>query len=100
MEQASKMTNEKPINYSLSKSFNIQSDKEYDFSISTGISNCLLIKGKYKDNLTLHNYSSIKKIDDIKQNKYFLIFDTIEEIFYELSNLIDNSKPSIIEETN
>ena len=101
MEQAPTVTNEKPIN-SLSKSFNIKSDKEHDFSISisTGISNCLLIKGKYKDNLTFHNYSSIKKIDDIKINKYFLIFDTIEEIFYELSNLIDNSKPSIIEETN
>ena len=101
MDQAPTVTSEKPIN-SLSKSFNIKSDKEHDFSISisTEISNCLLIKGKYKDNLTFHNYSSMKKIDDIKKNKYFLIFDNIEEIFNELSNLIDSSKPSIIEETN
>ena len=101
MDQAPTVTSEKPIN-SLSKSFNIKSDKEHDFSISisTEISNCLLIKGKYKDNLTFHNYSSMKKIDDIKKNKYFLIFDNIEEIFNELSNLIDISKPSIIEETN
>ena len=28
------------------------------------------------------------------------MFDSIEEIFNELSNLIDNSKPVIIEETN
>ena len=101
MDQAPTVTSEKPIN-SLSKSFNIKSDKEHDFSISisTEISNCLLIKGKYKDNLTFHNYSSMKKIDDIKKNKYFLIFDNIEEIFNELSNLIDSSKPSVIEETN
>ncbi len=101
MDQAPTVTSEKPIN-SLSKGFNIKSDKEHDFSISisTEISNCLLIKGTYKDNLTFHNYSSMKKIDDIKKNKYFLIFDNIEEIFNELSNLIDSSKPSIIEETN
>ena len=101
MEQAPTVTNEKPIN-SLSKSFNIKSDKEHDFSISisTGISNCLLIKGKYEDNLKFHYYSSMKAIDDIKKNKYFLMFDSIEEIFNELSNLIDNSKPVIIEETN
>jgi hypothetical protein len=101
MEQAPIVTNEQQIN-SLSKSFNVKSDKEHDFSISisTGISNSLLIKGKYEDNLKFHYYSSMKAIDDIKKNKYFLMFDSIEEIFNELSNLIDNSKPVIIEETN
>ncbi len=101
MEQAPIVTNEQQIN-SFSKSFNVKSDKEHDFSISisTGISNCLLIKGKYEDNLKFHYYSSMKAIDDIKKNKYFLMFDSIEEIFNELSNLIDNSKPVIIEETN
>ena len=102
MEQAPIVTNEQQIN-SLSKSFNVKSDKEHDFSISisTGISNCLLIKGKYEDNLKFHYYSSMKAIDDIKKiNIFFLMFNSIEEIFNELSNLIDNSKPVIIEETN
>jgi len=77
--------------------------KKHDFSISisTGISNCLLIKGRYEDNLKFHYYSSMKAIDDIKKiNIFFLMFNSIEEIFNELSNLIDNSKPVIIEETN
>ena len=72
MDQAPTVTSEKPIN-SLSKSFNIKSDKEHDFSISisTGISNCLLIKGKYEDNLKFHYYSSMKAIDDIKKINIF-----------------------------
>ena len=84
------------------KTFNIISNKENNFSlsISTIDSNTLLLYCEHKENLIFHIFSSELKTVDIKKNKYFLMFDNIEEIFNEFCYLFNNNKPSIIEDTN
>ena len=101
MDQAPTPNTELPFK-KLTKNFNVKSNKGHDYLISmeTGSSYSLILNAKYQDKLNFRYYYSIKKIEDIKKNKYFLMFETIEEIFTELSNLIDNSKPIIFEETN
>ena len=101
MDQAPTPNTELPFKKH-TKNFNVKSNKGHDYLISmeTGSSYSLILNAKYQDKLNFRYYYSIKKIEDIKKNKYFLMFETIEEIFTELSNLIDNSKPIIFEETN
>ncbi len=40
------------------------------------------------------------RIEEIKENKYFLMFDNLDEIYEEIINLIKNNKNSLIEENN
>ena len=98
--------NEKPISEkeinSYSKDFNIKSNKENEFIIKISLNynyNCIDLNGKYKDNkLIWHNFSSKKTMKEIQRNKYFIMFDNLNEIYEELCSLLDNSK--IFEETN
>ena len=42
----------------------------------------------------------VENMEDIKKNKYFLMFDNLDEIYEELINLMNKNKPNIIEEQN
>ena len=91
---------EKEIN-SYSKDFNIKSNKENEFIIKISLNyNCIDLNGKYKDNkLIWHNFSLKQTMKEIQRNnKYFIKFDNLHEIYEELCSLLDNSK--IFEETN
>ena len=87
---------------SISKDFNIKSNKENEFIIKISLNynyNCIDLNGKYKDNkLIWHNFSSKQSMEEIQRNKYFSMFDNLEEIYEELCSKLVNSK--IFEETN
>jgi hypothetical protein len=99
MEQASK-ANTETINL-FEKKFNILTDKGHNYEIILKSNNLSSIKFEsiVKDDLTIYNYSSIFTIEKIKENKYFLMFDIIDEIINEINLLLEKNSPSIIEES-
>ena len=60
----------------------------------------IIIEGKHKNLIKPIIYYSKNTIDEIKMNKYFLIFDDLDEIYSEILNLMKNNKVYIIEEIN
>ena len=94
MEQASK-ANTETINL-FEKKFNILTDKGHNYEIILKSNNLSSIKFEsiVKDDLTI--YFTIEKI---KENKYFLMFDTIDEIMNEINLLLEKNLLSIIEES-
>ena len=99
MEQAPK-ANTETINL-FEKKFNILTDKGHNYEIILKSNNLSSIKFEsiVKDDLTIYNYSSIFTIEKIKENKYFSMFDTIDEIINEINLLLEKNSPSIIEES-
>ena len=100
MNETPILISEKEIN-SYSKDFNIKSNKENEFIIKISLNyNCIDLNGKYKDNkLIWHNFSLKQTMKEIQRNnKYFIKFDNLHEIYEELCSLLDNSK--IFEETH
>ena len=84
-----------------SKVFELESNKKnkIDIKISKNITK-ITIEGKYKDLIEPILYYSKQSIEEIKKNKYFLMFDNLEEIYEEIVNLIKNNNLSLIEENN
>ena len=84
-----------------SKDFELESDKKNNFKIkiSKNISK-IIIEGTNKNLLEPIIYYSKQSIEEIKKNKYFLMFDNLDEIYEEIINLIKNNKNSLIEENN
>ena len=60
----------------------------------------IIIEGKHKNLIKPIIYYSKNTIDEIKMNKYFLIFDNLDEIYSEILNLMKNNKVYLIEEIN
>ena len=71
----------------------------YEITIYNNIK-YILFKGINKDNNESPNYSSQIDIEKIKKNKYFLMFDNLNEIYDEIINLISNKNPNLIEDLN
>ena len=84
-----------------SKIFELESDKinKIEIKISKGISK-ITLEGKYKNSIEPIIYYSKQSIEEIKANKYFLMFDNLDEIYEEIINLINNNKHCLIEENN
>ena len=84
-----------------SKSFDIKSNKKniFEIKILKNI-NYLILEGKYKGSFESNIYYSKKNIEELKINKYFLMFDNLNEIYNEIINLIEINKPYLIEDTN
>ena len=84
-----------------SKNFDIKSNKmnNFEIKISRNI-NHLTFEGKYKNTLESNIYFSKKTLEELKINKYFLMFENLKEIYDELINLIQNNNPNLIEENN
>ena len=84
-----------------SKDFELESDKKNNFKIkiSKNISE-IIIEGKNKNLVEPIIYYSKQSIEEIKKNKYFLMFDNLDEIYEEIINLVKNNKNCLIEEKN
>ncbi len=67
--------------------------------LSKNINN-IILNVKNKGKIENNNYYSRMRIEEIKENKYFLMFDNLDEIYEELVNLLTNNKPIIVEESN
>ena len=84
-----------------SKTFELESDKKnkIEIKISKSISK-ITLEGKDKNSIEPVIYCSNQSIEEIKINKYFLMFDNLDEIYEEIINLINNNKHCLFEENN
>ena len=82
------------------KSFEITSDKEnkYIVTFKNIKSTSLLIEAVFDDENNETFFESEFTLDEIKENKAFLSYDSIDEILEELFPLIDENKIHLIEE--
>ena len=95
---SSKEDNEKILD---SQTFEIESDKnkKIEIKILKKITN-IIFEAKYKSSIESIIYYSKQTLEEIKMNKYFLMFDNLDEIYEEILNLIKNNKVCTIEENN
>ena len=84
------------------KKFIIQTenDNKYDIFLKSDNSSSLKLEVYSKNNLIQEKYSSSISLEKIKENKYFLMFDTIDEIINELGFLLEKNNGIIIEEND
>ena len=84
-----------------SETLEIESDKnnKIEIKISKSLTK-IIIEGKHKNIIESIIYYSQKTIEEIKMNKYFLMFDNLDEIYSEILNLMKNNKVCINEEIN
>ena len=81
--------------------FEIESDKKNKIEIKVLKSNInIILEGKQKNSLESTFYCSKQSINEIKNNKYFLMFDNLDEIYEGIINLMRNNKPILLEENN
>ena len=84
------------------KSFQIKlsSDKNNSYSLEFNLNNYIEITANQINNIIHKSYSSKYSFEEIRQNKYFLQFDTLDEIFDEIKDRIYNNKIIIKENNN
>ena len=85
------------------KTLNLKSDKNKDFEILFFVyENKLIFEGNTKNVIPQKNYKKIYSFDNVQTNKYFLICDTINEIYDEILNQISQNEAGvkIIEKMN
>ena len=67
--------------------FEIESDKKNKIEIKVLKSNInIILEGKQKNSLESTFYCSKQSINEIKNNKYFLMFDNLDEIYEDNDN--------------
>ena len=101
MEEASLTQNyEKKLEFKLE--IEINSDKNNSFTIIMNVDDYsyLNIKAIKKNDLFNKSFSNKYSIDKIKENKYFIMFDNLEEICNELSDRIKTKEIKLIENIN
>ena len=82
-------------------SYKIISDKNNSFNlIFQNLNSSIQIIASYQDNILTHYYEKNIIFDELKKNKYFLICETIDEIYDELIRNLNKNQTKIIEETN
>ena len=74
-------------------------NNKYELNLSNN-SNLLLIQIKSNDIIPMKIYEKTYSLEELKKNKYFLIFDDIDEIILQLNILLKNEGILLIEETN
>ena len=84
------------------KEFNIEitSDKNNSYSIKFILNNSLEIIAKQKNVILNKSFSNKFTIHEIQENKYFIQFDSLNEIFDELNERTKNNKIIIIDNEN
>lgn len=82
-----------------SKAFDLSSNKNnnYEITITNNIKYITFI-GARKDTFKTESFYLKKNIENLKQNKYFLMFDNLKEIYDEIINLMNNNNPILIED--
>ena len=78
----------------------IKSDKNNKFFVLLQIIDSKLSVKATSNDMIQKIYSNSFSVNEIKENKYFLQFDDLQEICEELQNRISEKKISLIEDTN
>ena len=82
-------------------SFLIISNKNHSITLTfQNLNSSIRIFGSYEDDIIKHNYEKKLTIDELIQNKYLGLCETIDEIYLELITLQKKNQTKIIEETN
>ena len=82
-------------------SYSIISDKNHTFNlIFQNLNSTIGILASYENDFIKHNYEKKLILDELKQNKYLALCDSIDEIYEELITLMKKNQFKIIEETN
>ena len=82
-------------------SYSIISDKNHSFNlIFQNLNSIIGISASYQDDIMKHNYEKKLTLDELKQNKYLGICESIDEIYEELIRLMKKNQFEIIEQTN
>ena len=82
-------------------SFQIQSDKNHSFNIIfTNLTTSIKITASFEDDILIKLYEKTLSLDELKKNKFFVIYDSIDEIYDELIYNLNKNQSKIIEETN
>ena len=84
------------------KSFQIElsSDKNNSYSVVFNLNNSIEINAIQINDIIHKSFSSKYTFEEIRENKYFLQFDTLEEILDELKERINNKQLIIKENEN
>ena len=70
----------------------LSSVKNNSYSVEFNLNNYIEIKANLTKNIIRTSYCSKYSFEEIRENKYFLQFDTLNEIFDELKDRIYNNK--------
>ena len=84
------------------KSFQIElsSDKNNSYSIEFNLNNYIEITANQINNIIHKSYSNKYSFEEIREAKYFLQFDNLDEILDEIKDRIDNNKIILKENDN
>ncbi len=84
------------------KTYKIISDKNNSFSITfKNLVSSIEIYAYFQDEILKHIYNHKFTLDSLKKNnKYFLLFESIDEIYDDLILLLDKNQTKILEDTN
>ena len=95
---SAKEDNEKILD---SQTLEIESDKKnkIEIKIMKKVTK-IIFEAKNKTSIEPIIYYSKQTIEEIKMNKYFLMFDNLEEIYDEILNLMKNNKVYLTEENS
>ena len=95
---SAKEDNEKILD---SQTLEIESDKKnkIEIKIMKKVTK-IIFEAKNKTSIEPIIYYSKQTIEEIKMNKYFLMFDNLEEIYDEMLNLMKNNKVCLTEENS
>ena len=98
MEEAPTPKNEKQAE----KEFQLNSDKNHPISIKIiNLKSTIQITSLFKDDILNHIYQKEFSLEELRENnKYFLLYETIDEIYEDLILLMDKNQTKISEENN
>ena len=78
-------------------SYLINSDKNHSFNITFQNLNSIIgISATFENDIIKHNYEKKLTLDELKQNKYLGLCETIDEIYLELITLQKKNQTKII----
>ena len=78
----------------------LKSDKNNTYLIEFSLNNSFSIIAKLINNNIHKTFSNIYSLEEIRKNKYFLKYNNISDIFYELTNIIYDNKILLKENEN
>ena len=80
----------------IEQSFTITSEKNIQYLINISIkSENLFIEAKTKDSIQSILYKKLYSLDEIKSNKYFRMCESIEEVLFELKNILSHNLKNV-----
>jgi hypothetical protein len=84
------------------KTYKIVSDKNNSFSIIfKNLDSCIEIYAYYQDEILKHFYNNKFTLDSLKKNnRYFSLFESIDEVYNDLIILLDKNQTKILEDKN